>query len=408
MLVKIAIESLRQRKVSVILTLVSLVVSLSLLLTVELARHHVKDGFTRSVSGVDMIVGARTSSLNLLLSSVFRLGTPTQGLEISDLMPLLQHPAVDWFIPIALGDSHKGFRVVGTDERYFQHFRYGQKQALTMEKGTGFQHHFSAVLGAEVAATLNYQVGDDLILSHGLGDVSFQHHAQHPFHVSGILSPTGTPVDKAIYVTLHGLASAHNEESNAHEHENHYSALEEQEHHKISAVYVGLTQRAFALQLQHQVNQYAPIALTGILPGVALAELWQMMSTIERLLLGLSSVTLVAALLGMTTMLLTTLRERMPELNVLRVIGATPRQIIALIQTEALLITSAGCVISCVIVMTALYLLAPILGKMYGLYIPLTALFTTDIVAIFGYAMAATWLVSLLPAWQAYKSTKGK
>jgi len=410
MLVRIAVASLAERKISVSLTLLSLVVSLCLLLTVELTRHHVKEGFTRSVSGVDMIIGARTSSLNLLLSSVFRLGTPTQGLTLGDLNPLLEHPMVDWFIPIALGDSHRGFRVVGTDERFFDYFRYGNKQALMMTGGDGFEGNFSAILGAEAAAALSYNVGDTLVLSHGLGEVSFHHHEQHPFIVSGILAPTGTPVDKAIYVTLEGLEQAHGphasprEHEHEHEHEQSISA-EKKSQYQISAVFVGLKQRALALQFQHQVNQYRAIALSAVLPGVALAELWQIMQTVERLLVGLSSATFFAALLGMTTMLLATLREREPELRVLRMIGARPRQIIALIQTEALLIVLSSMVLATLMVGITITVFGPTLGQAYGLYIPLSALVSSDILRIFVYVLAATWLISLVPAWKAYKNT---
>ncbi|RDV26803.1 ABC transporter permease [Alteromonas aestuariivivens] len=429
----IAISSLINRRGSVALTLLSIIISVSMLLSVELIRNQVKDSFTRTVSGVDLIAGAPTGQLNLLLSTVFRLGNPAGGISWQSVEVLLQNPNVKWAIPLSLGDTHEGIRVVGTTNDYFRYFQYGNRQSLEWHKGQGFDQPFAAVLGADAAQRLGYTLGDTLFLSHGLASVSFHQHRSHPFVVSGILAKTGTPVDQAIYVTLQGLEQAHDapvpslsmrkpSDSQAktaaeHDHEHHdddgdrahaeaeATGIEwepEASPKQVTAVMLGLNNRVAALQLQHQINQYQPEALLAILPGVALAELWQLMGNFERLLLVISGLILVASLLGLVTMLLASMRERRQEIAILRTIGAGPGVILWLIQAEALLVSALGCMLAMLVVTLMMKLGEDFLSQEYGLFVT-ASLFQTPVLSVVTIVMAATWLCSLIPALAAYR-----
>lgn len=441
MLTTIAIGSLKQRKSSVLLTLLSIVISVSLLLTVETVRHQVKSSFASTVSGVDIIVGAPSGDINLLLSSVFRIGSPTKAISYSNIDMLTNHQAVDWVIPLSLGDTHKGFRVVGTSNAYFKHFMYGNKTPLVIARGETFISPSSAVLGADVASAMKYDLGDPLVLAHGLGNVSFKQHASHPFHVSGILSKTGTPVDKAIYVTLEGLDAAHdsattsitranklqNPSLHATEHEQHHStphSHENEDHHKhtdsisavqgqennkddykpqaVSVAMLGLKNRVAALQLQYQLNQNKAEPLSAILPGVVLSQLWAIMGNIEGLLLGISLLIVVASLFGLTTMLLASMRERRHEMATLRTIGASPLTLLMLIQLEALLVSLAGCVISVLAVATLLFTTSEWIGNHYGLYLS-GNIFNVESVIIVSAVLVATLIIACFPAIAAYR-----
>ena len=466
MITQIAIASLRHRLGSVLLTLFTIVISVSLLLSVEYVRGQVRDSFTRTVSGVDIIVGAPTGQLNLLLYSVFRLGNPTSGVDWQNIAWLKTHPQVDWLVPLSLGDAHKGYRVVGTTNAYFKHFKYGDKQALAFSEGGQFVSDQSAVIGAEVAAELGYVIHDDIVVSHGLGDVSFQHHDAHPFTVTGILAPTSTPADKAVYVTLHGIesvhaspaprqslrrsaitkpkasepkeaahtneaahhqhddehdsaahdtghtshenenehnTSAHSENHTAHAHDNNAATLSEAPPESVSAVLLGLKSRVAALQLQHQINNYDRAALLAILPGVALKELWGLMGNVEKLLLGISVLILLSSLIGLVTLLLATMRERRQEIAVLRAIGAGPFTILWLVQAEALLISVVGCALSIALVSAGLTLFADWLNASYGLIVT-GSLFTSATGIVIACVLAATWLCSFIPAIAAYRT----
>tara|TARA_B100000408_G_scaffold3549_1_gene2919 strand:- start:406 stop:1725 length:1320 start_codon:yes stop_codon:yes gene_type:complete len=428
MLSTIAIESLKRRKTTAILTLLSITISISLLLCVDIIRTQVKTSFTRTVSGVDLIVGAPSGQLNLLLSSVFNIGTPTKGIEYKSIAALQSNKQVSWLIPLSLGDTHRGFRVVGTTNSFFDHFKYGDTQSLEMAAGSAFTQPLSTVIGADIAKSLGYKVGDKIIISHGLGSVSFNNHDDHPFTISGIVKKTGTPVDKAVYVTLQGLEEAHTgpkhsptsmlgrksaDKANEHEHEHEHEHDEHTKEHavynseaftpeSVSVVMLGLKHRVTALQLQYQINQSKKEPLMAILPGMALAELWQIMGNVESLLLGLSGLIVICALIGLATMLLATMRERYQEIAVLRTIGAGPFTLLLLIQIEAMLLTIVSAALSLGLVAGLMSALKPWLSSTYGLFLS-SPLFGQSSVIIILLILGCTYLVSLFPAVAAYR-----
>ena len=421
MLSTIAIESLKRRKTTAILTLLSITISISLLLCVDIIRSQVKTSFTRTVSGVDLIVGAPSGQLNLLLSSVFNIGTPTKGIEYKSIAALQSNKQVSWLIPLSLGDTHRGFRVVGTTNSFFDHFKYGDMQSLEMAAGSAFTQPLSTVVGADIAKSLEYKVGDKIIISHGLGSVSFNNHDDHPFTISGIVKKTGTPVDKAVYVTLQGLEEAHTgpkhsptsmlgrkpadkAKEHEHEHTKKHAVYNSEAFtpESVSVVMLGLKHRVTALQLQYQINQSKKEPLMAILPGMALAELWQIMGNVESLLLGLSGLIVICALIGLATMLLATMRERYQEIAVLRTIGAGPFTLLLLIQIEAMLLTIVSAALSLGLVAGLMSALKPWLSSTYGLFLS-SPLFGQSSVIIILLILGCTYLVSLFPAVAAYR-----
>jgi len=412
LLLELAWQSLRDRKSSVLLTLLSLSLSVMVVLGVENIRAQTRQSFTRTVAGVDLIVGARTSQLNLLLASVFRIGNVSTALSWQSYELIQQDGRVAWAIPLALGDSHRGFRVVGTTAEYFRHFRYGDQQQLSLREGdAGFAAVDSAVLGADVARSLGYALGDELVLNHGLGEISFSQHTDHPFHVTGILAPTGTPVDQGIYISLQGMAASHRQwQHGVHipgsapqlsEHE-----LGHLEPDEVSAVLVGLKSRAAVFALQRDVNEYKGEALSAILPGVALAELWQSMRLVEGVLTVISGVVLIASLLGLATMLLASMHQRQRELALYRAIGARPSFLLLLIEFEALLLTIGGLVVGFGGTALLQAAVAPWLQRQYGL--SLSSLPWTESTALYvGIVLAAAALLALVPAFSAYRRSLG-
>ena len=242
----VASRSLRYRLNGVLLTIASVALSVFVLLGVEHVRQEARSGFASTVSGVDLIVGARTGEINLLLLSIFRIGTATANVSWESVEQLNQQKNIDWTVPISLGDSHRNFRVIGTTQAFFSRYKYGAKQPLVFEQGRPFEAVAEVVLGARVARELGYQLGDSLVLSHGMADTSFTHHDQLPFAVSGILAPTGTPIDNALFVGLDAIDAMHSdggsESHQAHEghdaHEDH-DAHNEHEVHEEHDAHVG-------------------------------------------------------------------------------------------------------------------------------------------------------------------------
>jgi putative ABC transport system permease protein len=401
MLISIAWHSLLSRRKTVSLTFLSLVVSMSVLISVEHIRVQAKESFSRTISGVDLIVGAPSGELNLLLYSVFRMGSPTNNIRFDSFTMLKAHESVAWAIPISLGDAHRGFRVMGTNTDYFRFYRYGNDRALILEQGKAFNRPFEAVLGADVAKSLGYQLGDKIVIAHGLGSTSFINHEQAPFTVSGILAPTGTPVDKTVHVSLAAIEAIHLPPKQLHDLVNNPKAqlpLPD----SITSVMLGLNNKFAIFALQRQLNNFQDDRLMAVLPGVAMAQLWELMANVENLLQIIGYLVLLASLFGLATMLLATMNERQKEIAVFRILGASPKLIVSLVMLEALIISLCALLFSFVLVTLTLFLLDTWLTAEYGLFLNLNV-FSKDLFILSAIIMGATFVTALLPGLEAYK-----
>lgn len=411
MLLKLAIASLWNRKLTVALTVLSIAVGVFLLLGVEHIRSEAKNSFSKTVSGVDLIVGARTSPLNLLLYSVFHIGNASNNISWQSYREFSQKPEVAWSIPISLGDSHKGYRVVGTTQDFFEHFHYGSKQSLKFQSGRAFDDVYEAVVGAQVAKTLGYQTGKAITLAHGIAKVGFSKHDDKPFIVTGILAPTGTPVDQAVYIGLAGIEAIHIDwQGGARIPGRKIDAEEALKHDltpkSITAFMVGLNSKIALFSLQREINNYRDEALVGIMPGITLMELWQMLGTLENILQLISILVLFATLLGLSTMLLASMKEREREMAVLRAIGAHAGSLFFLIELEALVITATGILAGGSALYATLLTSRSQLSEHYGLFIgvnPLTPLTLQYLLGI----LAVSAILALLPSISAYRKSLG-
>ncbi len=359
MFFKLAVKSLGDRKGAVCLSILVMCVSIVVLLGVGHVRHQAKEGFYNTVSGVDLIVGARTSSVNMLLYTVFPSGTPTNSIRWESYQDLANSEYIEWLIPISLGDSHKGYRVLGTTSAYFEHFSYGQQRRLSFAQGKGFEQMLDVVIGSEIAKSLHYELGDTLVLAHGLGATSFSHHDDQPFVVTGILAPTGTPVDQTLFVHLHAIewihkGSAHSREVAGSAHNPSGILGADLLPESLTAMFVGLKSKLQTFHVQRLINNYKAEPLSAVLPGVALSELWQLMAALENALVLISVLVLISACLGVSAMLLSTIRDRHREIQLLRAMGAPPLFLFALIQLEAAVITFVSVVLAVVILMVSL------------------------------------------------------
>ena len=400
----LAVKSLRSRKATAALTILSIALSVLLLLGVERIRHESRESFTATISATDLVVGARTSPVNLLLSAVFHIGNPTNNIEWKSYRAIAARPEVNWTIPLSLGDSHRGYRVLGTTPAYFDHLRFARNRTLALDQGKTFEDEHDAVLGADVAQALKYRVGDAIVIAHGAGDVSFALHAEHPFRVAGILARTGTPVDRTVHVSLAALDALHEDVATG---EDPLAAIiggnsRDAEPRAITAFLVGLKSRGASLSVQRAVNEYAGEPLTAVLPGVALQEVWELTGALEKSLFAVSALVVVVGLSGMLVSLLTSLGERRREMAVLRSLGARPVQIFSLILGEAGFLTAMGIVFG----IAALY--AGLLGgrawleSRFGLYIAVSWPSSGEWQLI-GLVAAAGLLMGLIPAWRSYR-----
>ncbi|MBV1786655.1 ABC transporter permease [Marinobacterium sp. D7] len=408
MLIDLLWRSLLNRRGTVLLSVLTIGLSVALLTGVEKVRQDMREGFFNTVSGTDLIVGARTGQVELLLYSVFHLGSATNNIRWQSYQRIARDSAVEWAVPLSLGDSHKGFRVVGTSSEFFERYRFGHQHQLQLSSGRTFQGIHEVTLGAEVANRLGYQVGDQLVIAHGLGSTSFSQHKDQPFTVVGILAPSGTPVDQSLLVSLESITAIHvgwragvpmpglSVDANK-------LAEMELTPKEITAVLLGMKSKTQVFQMQRAINGFSGEPLLAILPGVALQELWQVIGTAEKAMLAISACVVLAGLTGMLGVLLTGLQQRRRELALLRAIGASPLHLLSLVVMEAMLLTAAGIGFGLSLLWFALILAQTGLYETFGLY--LTLGWPKELWQILALVFAAGTLVGILPAWQAWRYT---
>ena len=401
------------RRSTLVWVVISLALATALLWTLERLRHDVRVSFAQSVSGVDLIVGARSSPVQLMLFSVFHIGSAPQVLSMDSVRAVAQHRSVSWVVPLSLGDSHRGYPVLGTTPAYFQHFAYGDKQPLVVQSGAVYSGTldglYEAVIGAEVAHQLGYGLGQQITLGHGLheDDHDDEDHADKPFQVVGILAPTGTPVDRTVHVSLQALEALHLDwAGGAPMPGGHIPADQARkfdlEPVEVTAALVGLKTRAAVFNVQRFVNQYEDEALMGVMPGVALGELWGVLGLGENALLAVSALVALVSLFSLMAVVLAGLNERRRELAVLRAVGAGPRHVLGLLALEGTWVICTGVLLGVLLAQVGMALGAPWLQNNLGIRLQIAAPLPTQ------WALAVTivlagMLASLGPAWRAYR-----
>jgi len=449
LVVRLALKSLRSRLLTTMLTILSIALSVTLLVGIEHVRAGVRESFAGTIRGVDLIVGARGGTLQVLLSSVFGIGSPAGSVKLSTMKRWAAHPAVKWVAPYSLGDSHRGFRVVGTTPTFFERYRFRNNGEITFASGRVAQSDTEVVVGSDVAEQLKYTVGAPVVVTHGLQDIGTSNHEAHPFVVVGVLARTFTPIDRSVYVTLEGIEAMHDGEE--------FApavaaapptmsgvtppampgaappvmpgaappvmpgaepppvaalvpapAVNEPEHDhgddQISSFFVGTKNRFEALMLQREMNTDLVEPLTAVIPGVALGELWQNIGSAE---VGLRVVAIFAVAIGLTGMLVSlysSLEARRREMAIFRAIGAGPRTIISLLVLESSLLAFLGCVLGVAMVYGGLALAQGPIEQRFGLHLAIRPLGSTEYLYL-AVVLGAGTLIGFVPAWKAYRTS---
>nr|WP_067295667.1 FtsX-like permease family protein [Marinobacterium profundum] len=406
-MLSLALKSLRNRAGSAALTVLTIAISVMLLIGVEQVRTEARTSFANTLSGTDLIVGARTGQTQLLLYSVFHIGNASNNVGWDSYRTIAAHPQVEWTIPLLLGDSHRGFRVLGTNGDYFRHYRYARDRNLVFSSGQPFDDLFEVVLGAQVARELGYQLGQEAVIAHGMGNTSFVKHDDKPFRVVGILAPTATPIDRTLMVSPQAIQAIHLDwQAGVKLPGNSVSAEEAREQDltptELTAFMVGLKSRMSTFSLQRSINNYRKEPLQAILPGVALAELWSLMGVAEQALLVISVAVVFSGLAGLLTVLLGSLNERRREIAILRSLGARPWQLLSLLTFEAALLTLLGSVLGMALLYMGIALSQPLFAQWLGLQLDVSLPSARQWIFL-ALVQAAGILTGLIPGWRAYR-----
>jgi putative ABC transport system permease protein len=404
-LVRLAMRSAWNRRLTLGLIVACVALSVVMLLGVERARLAARESFSQAVSGTDLVVGARTSAVQLVLYAVFHLGEATNNMRWPSYLAIAADPAVAWAIPISLGDSHRGYPTVGTSTAFFERFRYGLSMPLQFAAGKPFAGLFEAVVGADAAERLHYRVGERIVLAHGAGGIGGPEHADKPFMIVGMLERTGTPVDRSVLVSLESIEAIHLGWQGGAPVPGlsipaQYVGKFDLTPKTITAALVGLRSRSGVFRVQRTINDFRDEPLMAVLPGAALDQLWQVVGIVERTLLAVSALVAVVGLAGMAATVLASLNERRRELAILRSVGARPRHIVALLGIEALIVTGAGAAIGVAVLLGLSLAFAPLLESRFGLSIDALA-WSKGESLLLAAVIAAGIVAGLAPAYRA-------
>lgn len=426
---RLAVASAWNRRLSLALAVGAVALATALMLATERLREGLRAGFAQALSGTDLIVAARSHPIQILLSTVFHIGAPAQTLSRGAVEALASLPQVAWVVPIALGDSFRGQPVVASSSGFFRHVRTGDRRPLEFAQGEAFADGLpttephAVVLGAGVARRFGLTIGDRLVLSHGSGPIGGNEHDDHPFRVVGILVPTGTPIDRTLLINLEAHQALHGDwlgglpPARAGGRSTAGRALPAAAPSpsggaersgtaplpaSLSAALLGLHQRGAVFSVQRLLESPRPEPLSAVLPGVALDELWRVVGQGERLLRLTGILVAVAALAGLTGVMLAGLEARRRELAVLRSLGAGPRALFALVLWEANIVAASGIVIGIVCSTIGLLALAPWLRGGFGIELA-GGLVSVGELGILAGIQACAMISAALPAWRALR-----
>ncbi|MCX6126722.1 MAG: ABC transporter permease [Proteobacteria bacterium] len=451
---QIALRSLAHRKFVTIMTTVSIALSVTLLLGVERVRESGKEAFGGAISKTDLIVGSRSGSLALLLSSVFHIGSPNQNILRSTVDLYSKHQAVDWVVPFSLGDGYRGFPVIGTSKEFFSRYHYGSGESLAFSAGDAGGTADAVVLGASVASELGQHVGAKIIVSHGHSEDGdgFEKHEDHPLVVSGILSPTGTPVDRGVWISLESMDAMHHgvegaareaattpghqdilsstgqagarkladdgvdegdddDEEDAvveviddHVHEGLEGTTEDVEQQpRVSGFFLATKNRSAALTLMREINESSVEPLTAVMPAVVLNDLWRALAVGESALSLISGLVMAVGISGMWVALHILASTRRREMAVFRAMGASPVHILGLMTGEAVLLCVGGIIVGFVFLYCGVSLLSPLIIQKYGVSLKLLYPSSREWIYLLS-VVFASGLAGFLPALKAYRS----
>jgi putative ABC transport system permease protein len=316
---------------------------------------------------------------------------------------------VDWTIPISLGDSYKGYRVVGTDDNFFKHYQFHGEKKVSFKEGEWRNEIFDVTLGYRVAKELNHKLADSIILSHGISEEAVLEHDNTPFKITGILNPTGTPVDKSVYISLNGMEALHvGWERGIPSFGNQPSAdsftKEKLKAEQITSFILRTKNRIALLGLQRFISGYEKEALSGIIPAMTLTELWGMLDQLEKAFLGISFFVIVIGFLTILISLYMSLDQRQREMAILRSVGVSAKKITMLLLIEATILSVIGALCGFLLQYSLLYMISPIMESMYSVLIPIVAPTSREMIIIGMFALLGS-LFGLVPAIKAYRTS---
>ena len=413
-------KNILNKPLNLVLNLVLFALGVGLISLLLLVNVQLEDKFEKNFAGIDLVIGAKGSPLQLILSSLYHLDAPTGNMPVSESKAFLnpKHPIFKSAIPLSLGDSHRGYRIVGTNTGFID--LYEAKFA----DGKLFEENMEVVVGATVAKNLNLKLADEFKSSHGLiEDENLVHEDAAPFKVVGILEKTGSVIDQLIVTKTQSIwavhdehdheaegSAEHDEAGHEHEHEHEHDEAEHSEDlpltsyedKSITSLLVKFKGRNIqALNMARNINENTNFQAAT--PAIEINRLYTLLGVGEEALKAMALLIIFVSGLSIFISLFSSLRERKYELAVMRTLGARPGFLFQLIIFEGIIIAALGYFCGIALSHGSMVLLADFLEKSYR-YDFSAAIFLKEEIYIFGGSLVIGVIAAIIPAFQASKT----
>ena len=409
-------KNILNKPLNLVLNLVLFALGVGLISLLLLVNVQLEDKFEKNFAGIDLVIGAKGSPLQLILSSLYHLDAPTGNMPVSEAKAFLnpKHPIFKSAIPLSLGDSHRGYRIVGTNTGFIDLY------AAKFADGKLFEENMEVVVGATVAKNLNLKLADEFKSSHGLiEDENLVHEDAAPFKVVGILEKTGSVIDQLIVTKTQSIWAVHDEhsheaeESAEHDEAGHEHEHDEAEHSEdlplvsyedksITSLLVKFKGRNIqALNMARNINENTNFQAAT--PAIEINRLYTLLGVGEEALKAMALLIIFVSGLSIFISLFSSLRERKYELAVMRTLGARPGFLFQLIIFEGIIIAVLGCFCGIALSHGSMVLLADFLEKSYR-YDFSAAIFLKEEIYIFGGSLVIGIIAAIIPAFQASKT----
>ncbi|MEH0157895.1 FtsX-like permease family protein [Limibacter armeniacum] len=425
-LFKLSWKNITAKPWSTALNLILFSFGVSIISLLLILNDQLENTLEKNQAGIGLVVGAKGSPLQLILSSIYHVDVPTGNIKLAEAQKLARNPLISKGIPLALGDSYKGFRIVGTDHEYPA--LYETKVAA----GNLWEHDLEVTIGAKIAQQFKLKVGDEFFGAHGMGEGG-GHHDHHPFVVKGIFEPSGTVIDQLIltnvasvwkvhehgdedkkgkYKVTLGKEDHHEEEEHDKEHANHEEGqhhddehAEHDEHHEedreITAMLLKFRSPMGAITLPRMIN--ANTNMQAASPAYETARLFSLIGVGADALKALAAIIIIISGLSVFISLYNSMKERRYEIAYLRVLGATRLNLFMLIILEGIIIAVLGYLIGIGMSHFGMSILGSYLEDSWKFSFAAWQLQSEEIALLWG-ALAIGFVSAIIPAWQAYKT----
>lgn len=394
-LIKLSWKNLAHKPLNTLLSLLLFGLGVGLIIFLFLLQTQVQDKFDKNLAGIDLVIGAKGSPLQLILCSMYHIDAPTGNISLEEAGPFMRpgHPLIEKAIPLSLGDNYKGYRIVGTNHDLLD--LYGAKPA----EGNLFEGEMEVTLGANVARELGLKMGDTFRSAHGLvNDETLEHTDAAPFTVVGILAPTGSVADQLILTPTESIWAVHEEHHHHEEGEEHDHDHERQ----ITSLLLQFKARNYqALNLARNINENTNLQAAS--PALELNRVYSQMGVGMDALQALAYVIVAVSALSIFISLFSSLRERRYELSLMRVMGASRKKLFALITMEGLLLAFLGFLLGFALSHGSMHLLAGFMKESYRYTFTGFTFLPAEVYVLIG-ALMTGFLAALLPAIQASRT----